>query len=413
MMDATLLLRGRMSAALFILVAVCLAVAAPISRAEGETVRPEVGKPLQAAQDLMKAKKFQDALARVKEADAVAGKTPYEAFIVERMRGAAAASAGDNETAAKSFEAVIASGRLPAAEQLKLIEALAGTYYRAKEYSKAQSWGQRYFKEGGISSAMRTLLAQTQFLGGDFAASAKELSAEVAASEAAGNSPAEDRLQLLANCYLKLNDKAGYVSVLEKLVSYHPKKEYWADLLARLQRKQGFSNRLTLDVYRLMQATGNLKDTQDYMEMAQLALQAGLPAEAKRVVDEGYAKGALGAGAEGDRHKRLRDLANKQSADDQKGMAEAEKQAAAAKDGNALVAVGSAYVAGRQFDKGIALIDKGIGRGELKRPDEAKLHLGLAHLQAGDKAKALQILRSVRGTDGTADLARLWVLQAR
>ena len=93
----------------------------------------------------------------------------------------------------------------------------------------------------------------------------------------------------------------------------------------RIQRKPGFANRLTLDVYRLMQATGNLKETSDLMEMAQLALQAGLPGEAKKVVDEGYAKGVLGTGADADRHKRLRDMANKQAAEDQKGMAAAEK----------------------------------------------------------------------------------------
>ena len=42
-----------------------------------EKVRPEVGKPLQAAQDMMKANKFKEALAKVREADAVSGKTPF------------------------------------------------------------------------------------------------------------------------------------------------------------------------------------------------------------------------------------------------------------------------------------------------------------------------------------------------
>ena len=404
-------LHGRLhSAVLFILAAVAFAVLPPQARAE-DTLRPEVGKPLQAAQELLKAQKYKDALARIKEADAISGKTPYESFIIERMRGAAAAGAGESDTAVKAFEAVIASGRLPAAEALKLMEALASTAYRAKDYAKAQNWAQRYLREGGTNAQMRTLLAQTQFLSGDFAASAKELSAEIAAGEAAGNAPAEDKLQLLANCYLKLNDKAGYVATLEKLVTYHPKKEYWADLLSRIQRKNGFSSRLTLDVYRLMLATGNLKETSDVMEMAQLALQAGLPAEAKRVVDEGYAKGTLGSGAEADRHKRLRDLANKQAADDQKGLGDAEKQANAAKDGNALVALGYAYAAGRQFDKGIALMEQGMAKGNLKRPDDAKLHLGLAYLQSGNKAKAQQLLHSVQGTDGSSDIARLWLLQ--
>ncbi len=414
MPDAALLLRGRLAAipaALLIAVAAALSAAAPPVHAQAETVRPEVGRPLQAAQELLKAQKYKEALAKIKDADAIQGKTPYESFIVERMRGAAAAGAGDTETAMKSFEAVIGSGRLPAPEQLKLIEALAGTAYRARDYTRAQSWAQRYLREGGTGGNMRALLAQADYLAGDYAGAAKELAVDIAAVEAAGNAPAEDRLQLLANCYLKLNDKVAYITTLEKLVAYHPKKEYWVDLLSRIQRKPGFANRLTLDVYRLMLATGNLKETSDFMEMAQLALQAGLPGEARKVVDDGYALGVLGSGADAARHKRLSDMANKQAAEDQKGLAASERQAGETRDGNALVALGYAYVASGQLEKGIALFEQGIAKGDLKRPEDAKLHLGIALLQAGNKAKAQRLLRSVQGSDGTADIARLWLLQ--
>ena len=41
------------------------------------------------------------------------------------------------------------------------------------------------------------------------------------------------------------------------------------------------------------------------------------------------------------------------------------------------------------------------------------LRLGLALLQSGkNKAKAVQVLRSVQGNDGAADLGRLWALYA-
>lgn len=376
-----------------------------------EALRPEVGKPLQAAQELMKAQKYKEALAKIREADAVSGKTAYENYILDRMRGSAASGAGETELAAKSFEGVINSGKLPEAEQVKIIEAVAGTYYRAKDYGKAIGWAQRYFKAGGSSAAMRTLMMQAQYLNGDYAEAAKAINDAVAADERAGRTPGEDQLQLLANCYLKLNDKTGYANALEKLVVHHPKKEYWADLLARIQRKPGFSDRLSLDVYRLMFATGNLREGSDFMEMAQLALQAGLPAEAKKVVTEGYTKGVLGTGAEADRHKRLRDLANKQTDDDRKALAEDEKAAAAAKDGEAQVKVGYAFVTNGELDKGIAMIEQGIAKGGLKRAEDAKLHLGMAYLQAGNRAKAVQVLRSVAGTDGAADLARLWMAQ--
>ena len=75
--------------------------------------------------------------------------------------------------------------------------------------------------------------------------------------------------------------------------------------------------------------------------------------------------------------------------------------------------VGYAYVTMGQVDKGVALIEQGIAKGGLKRPEDAKLHLGIAQLQSGkSKGKAVQTLRSVQGKDGAADLGRLWAVYA-
>src|SRR4029077_4760387 len=104
-------------------------------------------------------------------------------------------------------------------------------------------------------------------------------------------------------------------ATLDKLLTSYPKKEYWSILLGRLPRKSGFSDRFSLDLFRLRLATGNLTKADDFMEMTQLALQAGDPAEGKAVIEKGFAIGALGSGPEGERQKRLRDLAIKQESE--------------------------------------------------------------------------------------------------
>ena len=147
--------------------------------------------------------------------------------------------------------------------------------------------------------------------------------------------------------------------------------------------------------------------------MAQLALQAGSGAEAKQVIDKGFAIGALGVGSEAERHKRLRDLVNKRVDEAKKTQADDEKQALDAKDGNDLLTVGLNNVFEGQKAKGIPLMQQGIARGGLKRPEDAKLHLAIAYLNAGENAKAQTVLKDVSGNDGTADLARLWSLYAR
>lgn len=381
--------------------------------ASAQGLRPEVGKPLQAAQAALKARRYAEAMAKVREADSASNKSAAESFTIERMRGAVAAASGDTGTAIRSFEASIASGKLPSGEQLRMVQAVAGMYYQARDYSKAATWTQRYFKEGGSDPQMRAILVQSYYLNGDCASVSRQLSGALQADPASGRAPPEEQLQMLASCYQKTKDNNGFVSALEKLVAYYPKKEYWADLLSRVQRKSDFSDRLALDLYRLKLATGLVTTPNDYMEMAQLALGSDQTAEAKKIVDQGFASNVLGAGSDAARQKRLRDLALKRYAEAQATLAKDAAAASDARDGNDLVAIGYNYVGYGQAAKGIALMEQGIKKGGLRRLDDAKLHLGIAYLQAGQKAKAIQTFKGVGGTDGTAELARLWILQAR
>ena len=398
-------------AALGLNVATGLVGMTPAAHAQArESVRPELAKPLQAAQDAIRAQKFKEALNRLRDVDAIGGKSAFEQYMVDRTRGAAAMGAGENELAGRSFESALNSGRMSAGDQAKVVQALISLYYRAQDYPKAIFWMQRAIKDGSADNETRALLVQSYYLSGDLTRAQKELQNDLAAAERAGRAPSEGQLQLMANLASKQNDKAAYVATMERLVANYPTKAYWADLVSRVQGKPGFADRLVLDLDRLKLALGQINTSADYMEMSQLALQAGFPAEGKKIVDNGYAKGVLGTGAEAARHKRLQDLADKNAAEDLKNLAANEAEAQKAKDGTALVNLGYALVTAGQTDKGIAMIVEGITRGGLKRPDDARLHLGLAYLQAGKKADAIKTFKTVQGTDGTAELARYWII---
>ena len=53
-------------------------VVLPVTSYAADTLRPDVAKPLNAAQDLYRAHKYKDALTKIDQADAVPGKTAYE-----------------------------------------------------------------------------------------------------------------------------------------------------------------------------------------------------------------------------------------------------------------------------------------------------------------------------------------------
>jgi Tfp pilus assembly protein PilF len=369
-----------------------------------ETVRPEVGNPLQAAQALMKQGKNKEALGKLREADNVSGKSAHESYLIERVRAAAASAAGDNEAAAKSFEALIASGKLSAGEREKFTEGLIGIYMRAKDFGKANAAINRQLKDRD-DPKLRAYLIQNYYASGNLSQAETELK-----NIEKGGHLSEDQLGLLANIYLKKGDKVGYVNTIEKLAASYPKTSYWTDLLNRVTTKSNFSNRLTVDVYRLKLANNLLKKPSEYVEMAQLLIQAKAPAEAIKVIDKGYKSGVLGVGAEASRHQRLKDLAEKTLADNNKNLAVEEAALVKARDNDGLLAMGYGLVQAGQVDKGLAMMSAAIKAGGLRNPEDAKLRLGEAYAAAGKKQQAISTLKTVAGADGTAELARYWIM---
>lgn len=383
-----------------------------IAGAQAQGLRAEVGRPLQQAGELLKQGKAREALAKVREAEAVGGKTAAEQLTIDRMKAAAAQRAGDTGTAIQALEGVAA--RTGGAELGQVAEQIASAYAQQRNNAKAAEWMNKAIAAGNNSASIKQLQAYLQGASGDYAAIARDAAAAVNAAEQAGRRPDEGELLRLADAQQRTGNNAGYISTLEKLLVNYPKKDYWNAYLARLPRKPGFGDRLALDVMRLRLATGTMTKTDEFMEMAQLSLQAGLPGEALRIVDQGYKAGLLGTGAEAARQQRLKDLAVKQLGEQKNAIAGQASDAANEKDGNELVRVGYAYVTLGEVDKGIGMIEMGIAKGGLKRPEDAKLRLGMAQLQSPKlKAKAVQTLRSVGGTDGAADIARLWIVAGR
>jgi len=286
---------------------------------------------------------------------------------------------------------------------------LGNYYYNTKNYAKAIEQYKLVQASGKAPDAVNSALATSYYLSGDYAAALKAQQPIVEATEKAGKTPTQQDLRLYATAANKVKDNAAYLDALEKLVTYYPNDDYWTDLISRgIVRKPGFSDANILDVLRLELAAVKQMAPETYTEMGEQLLRDGFPTEAKKVVDAGFAAGVLGKGANAAQHRGLRDRANKQAADDAKTIASGETNAA--RTGTGLVNLGWAYVTMDQFDKGIPFIERGIAKGGLKSPDEAKLRLGMAYARAGQKDKAIQTLETVKAGGGLADTARYWIL---
>ena len=110
----------------------------------GNTVRPSVAAALMEAQRLMQGKDFKAAAESLGAAELITEKTPYELHVTARVKGALAAATGDADLAARQYELAAAGTWLSEADKLATLQTVAGVYYRARSYTQAVAWFDRY-----------------------------------------------------------------------------------------------------------------------------------------------------------------------------------------------------------------------------------------------------------------------------
>ena len=388
------------------------ALAADDKGKEKPTVSKAAQKPLKAAKDDIDAKKYQDAIGKLKEAQALPNKSPYEEFVINELLGFASLKTGDEATAAKAYEVVLNSQYLEDSERPRYVKSLATLNYELKDYDKALDYGNRAIKGGFADDTTYTLMSQAYYLKGDYKAALKFTDPYVDSQIKKGETPKETTLRLVQSSCMKLEDQACQTRALERLVTYYPNQEYWQNLLYSLMTAKENSDRTLLDVYRLANEVDALKRPEDYTEMAQLAIEQGSPGEAQRVLEKGFSKNVFVEQRDKERNTRLLESAKKQAAQDQAALPKLEAEAQTAKTGEKDVGLGIAYLGYQQYSKAVEALNKGLQKGGLKNEAEARLLLGIAQLKAGTKDDATKSFRAVKGDPTLERLANLWTLHA-
>jgi len=391
-------------------------IAAPLLAADAppkQTNTPKVGKILKDVQEDLKAKKYAEAISKLKEADATAGKNAYDQHIINDMMGFCAAKTNDLPLAGKSWEAEVEDGMLTPQEQQQKTRALSEIFYQLKNYDKAIDYGTRAIKGGFGDDQTKTLVGQAYYLKGDWKGTLHFEEGVVDPIIKSGGTPSSEALQLILSSCVKLEDSACQTKALEKLVTYYPKPEYWYNLLFGLMKETANSDSNTLETYRLMSEVDVLKSADDFTEMAQLALEVGSPGEAQRALQRGFDKNVFTDQRSKDKNQRLLEKAKQAAAVDQASLEKIAKEADTAPSGQKNAAMGLAYLGYQQYDKAIDQLGKAVSKGQLKNPAEVQLHLGIAQLKGGHNEDAVKAFRAVKGDPVLERLASLWILHAK
>jgi hypothetical protein len=340
------------------------------------TASPKVGPLLKEAVAMISAKNYAGAKAKLNEAESLKS-TPDDTALINQIKNAIAIASADPNT--------------PGGAKAKF----------AQDYS-AGKWKDviadaEYLKKNNVFDAQSQLVVgQAYYKGQDYAGCVKY-------TKSLGSG--ETALALQARCAYEVGDDVSQRAALEQLVARTGKPEYWVGLLKLGERARGLSDHNTLDINRLRLLTGAASTKDDYISLAQFALQFGFAAEAQNVMEKG-AKVLTD-----DRSQRLLARAKQEAAAQAASEAKDLAAAKAAPQGDDEIKIGERMIGEGKAKDAINVIQEGLKK-PLKDPNNGQIRLGQAYLAAGQKKDAQAAFSKVKAPEKDAMVAHLWSLAA-
>ena len=382
------------------------ALLVPATAVAQQKVGTAVGKHLKTAQDAIQRKKWDQALAAIKQAQAVDTKTAFEQYKINELLWYVYLQQGRNLDAARLLEQQMASGLMPAGEKVERTKTLAQLYFRAGNYGKAIQYANQYLKAAPGSQDMQLLIAQSYYQQKDY----KSALAAAERMTKSGQRPSEDVLQLMLRSSYEINDQAGTTKALEMLIKYYPSQDTWQRLLDGYIAQTKHDDEL-LSLYRLAEDVGALTKARQYTDMSQGLVVAGFAIEGQRVIEKGLAAGVF-QGEEQGRAQRTLEAAKRRADAERAQLPRAAAQLAAATTGAQMYAVGKLYFSAGDYANAAAAIAKALAKGGLQDTDAAEMLCGIALSRQGKSAEAEKAFATIKDPK-MAQVANLWVMKGR
>jgi len=370
-----------------------------------------IGKDMSAAQKALQAGQWSEALRNLDAARSKSPLTNYDVKSIEEFTGITNVRLHNLTAAQTAYEAALATGAYKTEELAKIFRLLFQLAAVNKQDAKAIGYGERAADAGSASENDLMIMSQLYYQQKDCENSAVWGDKALAAFKEAGQPPKEVLYQLKLQCANNANDTSGMKAALYDLVRLTNKTSYWNNLL-RLERQDERVDHNTLMFYRVMFDTHSMNADTDYIEMAQLLGDAGLPGEAQVVVEKAMSSGVLR-----DEHKerttRLLSAYRARADSDQNGLAALEAEAAKNPAGQLDLKLGEVYFAAGDYQDAVTAINRALGKGQIKEWDEAYVYLGRAQAALKNIPEAKKAFEKLKTLPNTSPrVLKLWNLYA-
>ena len=222
----------------------------------------------------------------------------------------------------------------------------------------------------------------------------------------AGGRPAPESWYRRALTLATMEKLAPQVLKLNRAwIAAYPSEENWRDAILLYRDNANPDPAATLDALRLQRLAKGLAGERDYLETAQAFAAAGLPGEAKSVLDQGVAQRMIDPGKA--TFKEALASATRAAATAKGRLPALKSAAAAAATGAAALEAGDQHLSFGDYAAAAELFRTAIAKGGVD-PAAASTRLGIALALAGQRAEAEAAFRAVAGP--RAELAALWLV---
>jgi tetratricopeptide (TPR) repeat protein len=301
---------------------------------------------------------------------------------------------------AAAIDGVAASGYLDATKSGGLYAGLGGTFLNDKHYPEAAAAYRKALAINPNDSEAQRMLGVALFSAGQKADAAAAFQRMIQTSLAAGQKPSEDTYRLAVQSAFDAKLPQANDIARQWLAAY-PSADSWRNSIAVYRALNQPDVEGTLDLLRLMQATGAMNQAGDYGLFARAAFEQNNFNEAQAVLDAGIAAKVVDPA-----NPEFSGLVNGLKAKPKATTADLAEATRTAQSGMALLHIGDRYYAMANYAKAVELYRMAMGKPGVDAA-VANLHIGMALARAGDKAGATAALNAVTGP--RADIAKFWL----
>lgn len=214
----------------------------------------------------------------------------------------------------------------------------------------------------------------------------------------------EDWYVLLNFAYFQQENYAKVRDIQKILLVNWPKKRYWFSL-AGAYTELGEDENL-IYAYDAAHTQGLLEKESELVTMAQLFLQAEVPYKAGQLLSREMEQGRVSGEA---KNYRLLSQAWQLAQEDEKAIPALQAAAKASSDGELDVRLGNAYLNLGQYENCAEAVRTGLRKGDLKKPENAQISLGMCLYNLKEYQSAIAAFREASKDRGSQRIAAQWI----